>query len=601
MNIKSLFFMAIFFAVLNIHLHADEQKQESKQAEKPKPSQLAHIRISGGLEEGVAASDPLFSSIQETLKSKIDRIKKAAIDSEIKGLVLEVDGVGIGWGKVDELNQAVQLFRKSGKKVYAYLEGGELKDYLVAIAADKVFLPESGWLMLTGLRAEVTFYKALMDKIGAQADFLKMGDFKSAVEPYTRTSMSESSRKQLETVLDDFFHQSIIQRIVTLRAGRKFSSEQVRTFIDQGPYTAKRAMELGLIDQVVYFHGVTQEFKKDLKVEEVALVKNYGKDKVEEIDLSNPFAVFKLLATPKTSTNSRPKIAVIFASGAITTGRSMQDFMGDSNCGSTTIIQAIRQAENDKSVKAIVLRVDSPGGSALASDLIWAELKRCKKPVVASMSDVAASGGYYICMAASRIFAEPGTLTGSIGVFGGKINLGGTYGKLGIHSEVITRGANANLFSSTSGFSNSERESMTKLIEDVYDQFLNKAIEGRNKAGNKMDRTKLESLAGGRVWTGRQAKENGLVDELGTLSDAIRFAAKNSGLPADKEPELLMLPKSRGFLDSLFEPKAQMGAIQVAEFLKAIPFAKELRGVGTLLQMKSEPVWLLMPYRLMIQ
>jgi protease-4 len=204
-------------------------------------------------------------------------------------------------------------------------------------------------------------------------------------------------------------------------------------------------------------------------------------------------------------------------------------------------------------------------------------------------------------MAASRIFAEPGTLTGSIGVFGGKINLGGTYGKLGIHSEVITRGANANLFSSTSGFSDSERESMTKLIEDVYDQFLTKAIEGRNKAGNKMDRAKLESLAGGRVWTGRQAKENGLVDELGTLSDAIRFAAKNSGLPADKEPELLMLPKSRGFLDSLFEPKAQVGTSQIADFLKAIPFARELRGAGTLLQIKSEPVWLLMPYRLTVQ
>lgn len=578
----------------------EAKKQEAKPAEKAKPVQVAHIRISGSLDEGAAPSEPLFSVMTDTLKARLDRIRKAAEDPAIKGLVLEIEDIGAGWGKLDELAQAMADFRKSGKKIYTYIESGEMKDYLAAVSSDKVFVPEAGWLMLTGLRAEVTFYKALLDKIGAQADFLKMGDFKSAVEPYTRTSMSESSRKQLETVLDDFFHQSIVQRIVTQRASRNLKAEQVRSFIDKGPYTAKKAKELGLVDEIGYFSSIAAAFKKDLKAEEVALVKNYGKDKVDEIDLSNPFAIFKLLAAPKSTTNSKPKVAVIYASGAITTGGSFQDFLGDSTCGSSSMIQAIRQAENDKSVKAIVLRVDSPGGSALASDLIWAELKRCKKPIIASMSDVAASGGYYISMGASRIFAEPGTLTGSIGVFGGKINLKGTYGLVGIHSEVITRGANANLFSSTSGFSDSERESMTRLIEDVYDQFLTKALEGRNNAGAKMDRKTLEGLAGGRIWTGRQAKANGLVDELGTLRDAILYAAKSGGLPADKEPELLLLPKSKSFLDSLFDPRVQASSSQMGAVLGNLPFLKEFQGLGALFHLRQEPVWLLMPYRMQV-
>ena len=265
------------------------------------------------------------------------------------------------------------------------------------------------------------------------------------------------------------------------------------------------------------------------------------------------------------------------------------------------MIQAIKQAENDKSVKAIVLRVDSPGGSALASDLIWAELMRCKKPIIASMSDVAASGGYYICMAASKIYAEPGTITGSIGVFGGKINMGGTYAKLGITSEVITRGANANLFSSTSSFSKSEREAMTKLIDDCYDQFLTKALIGRGKAGSKLDRKTLEGLAGGRVWTGRQAKENGLIDELGTMQDAIKMASKLGGLAVDTDPELLLLPKGKSFLDSLLEPKTQLSLKSGLDISGISSLFNEVKGLDTFLRMRNEPLWLMLPYNLKVK
>ncbi|MBJ7305314.1 MAG: signal peptide peptidase SppA [Gemmataceae bacterium] len=575
--------------------------QDKKAEEKTKPTSIAHIRISGSLGEGVAIAEPLFSSMQETLKDKIDRIKKASTDTTVKGLLLEIDGVDVGWGKLDELTEALNNFKKSGKKIYSYLEAGEMKDYLLALSSDKIILPESGWLMLTGLRAEVTFYKEMLEKIGAQADFLKVGDFKSAIEPYTRTTMSESSRKQMESMLDDFYEKSIVARIKQERGSKKWAAEDIRKIIDNGPYTAKKAAELGLVDMVGYFPSVTEAFKKELKVDDITLLKNYGKNKVDEIDFSNPFALLKLFATPTISSNSKPKIAVIYATGAINTGKSEQSFLGSESCGSTSMIQAIKQAENDKSVKAIVLRVDSPGGSALASDLIWAELMRCKKPIIASMSDVAASGGYYICMAASKIYAEPGTITGSIGVFGGKINMGGTYAKLGITSEVITRGANANLFSSTSSFSKSEREAMTKLIDDCYDQFLTKALTGREKAGSKLDRKTLEGLAGGRVWTGRQAKANGLIDELGTMQDAIKMAAKLGGLPANSDPELLLLPKGKSFLDSFLEPKTQLSLKSGLDISGVTSLFKEVKGLDSFLRMRNEPLWLMLPYNLQVK
>lgn len=575
--------------------------QDKKAEEKAKPASIAHIRISGSLEEGVAPADPLFSNMQETLKSKLDRIKKASTDVNIKGLILEIDGVDVGWGKLDELTEALNNFKKSGKKIYTYLESGEMKDYLLALSSDKVILPESGWLMLTGLRAEVTFYKEMLEKIGAQADFLKVGDFKSAIEPYTRTTMSESSRKQMESMLDDFYEKSIVARIQQERGAKKWAVEDIRKMIDNGPYTAKKASELGLVDFVGYFPAVTEALKKELKVDDINLIKNYGKEKVDDIDLSNPFALLKLFAAPKITSNSKPKIAVIYASGTINTGKSEQSLFGSESCGSTSMIQAIKQAENDKSVKAIVLRVDSPGGSALASDLIWAELMRCKKPIIASMSDVAASGGYYICMAASKIYAEPGTITGSIGVFGGKINMGGTYAKLGITSEVITRGANANLFSSTNSFSKSEREAMTKLIDDCYDQFITKALTGREKAGKKLDRKTLEGLAGGRVWTGRQAKENGLIDELGTMQDAIKMASKLGGLAVDTDPELLLLPKGKSFFDSILEPKTQLSLKTGLDISGVSSLFKELKGLDSFLRMRNEPLWIMLPYSLKVK
>ena len=469
----------------------------------------AHIKLSGDLDETPVSSDPLFGSAAENFKSKLDRIHKAAKDDAVKALYLEIDGVTIGWGKLDELTRAVAEFRKTGKKVFAYMEGGDAKEYLLAMSCDEICMPESGWLMLTGVRAEVSFYKDLLDKIGVKADMLRMGEAKSAAESYTQTKMSEASRKQLEGVLDDFYENSMVEpHRQESRPEKKFTAEQVKKIIDDGPYAAHAAEKAGLIDRVAYQKDFEDSFKETLKVDKRHDSRNYGQAKSEELDLSSPFAIFKLMAPSKESFSSKkPKIAVIYATGVINTGKSSESLFGEASCGSQTMIEAIRQAEKDKTVKAIVLRVDSPGGSALASDLIWDEVTRCKKPVIASMSDVAASGGYYIAWRAEKIFAEPGTLTGSIGVVGGKMALEGVYEKIGIHTEVISRGANAGIFSSTFPFSPSEKEAMTALIHDTYDQFLDKAIAGRTKAGVKMTRKELEAspaAASGRA--GRRRK-----------------------------------------------------------------------------------------------
>jgi protease IV len=576
----------------------------SARAEGPAVVRLAHIKLSGSLDETPVSSEPLFGST-ENFKSKLDRIKKARNDKSIQGLFLQLDGIGAGWGKVDELRAAIADFQKSGKKAYAYLEAGETKDYLVAIACDKVCLPESGWLMLTGLRGEVTFYKGLFDKLGVKADMLQMGAYKGAAEPYTLTKMSPEFRKQLEGVLKDFFDKSLVAAIAGARASRKLTADKVRELIDEGPYTARQARAVGLVDEVAYAQDFQESVKTQLKAGQVKVVRNYGKEKPKDIDFSNPFAILKLLGGPsKTKKSTKDKIAVIYATGPIVTGKGGPTLLGGESVGSSTMVQAIRQAEQDKTVKAIVLRVDSPGGSALASDLIWKELRRSKKPVVASMSDVAASGGYYISMAARKIYAEPGTLTGSIGVVGGKIVLGGLEKKVGLTTDVIRLGKNASILSSTTPFSPTERKAMTRLMEDVYDQFLTKAIDGRARAGKKFTRADFTRYAEGRIWTGRQAKAIGLVDELGTLTDAINDAKGLAKMSKTAEPELLILPKPRNILDTLLEGKAEASLLSgsVLSLLKKVPeMSGHLRAVGGLLQLRGEPVWLILPQRVVVR
>ncbi len=447
-------------------------------------------------------------------------------------------------------------------------------------------------LLLPGVRMEITFYKGLLDKLGLRFDALKMGKFKGAAEPLVREKMSGPLRESLESVVDDNYR----EMIKAICADRRLKDYQVKTYIDRGLFSPNDARKAGLIDDLLYTDQLQENLKKALKAKDVKVVTDYKRKRVEA-DFSGFGGMMKLvelmLGGKETKrAGTKPEIAVIYAVGAITEGKSETSMFGSTTLGSTTLIAALKKADADPNVKAIVLRIDSPGGSATASDLIWRETVRIKKPIIASMGDVAGSGGYYIAMGAKKIFAAPCTLTGSIGVIGGKLVTGGLYDKLGLHTEVISRGANSGAISSNQPFTPEERKVWISVLEETYHQFVSKAAEGR-----KMTYNKLQELAQGRVYAGVTAKKLGLIDELGTLDDALAAAKKAAGLKPDAEVNLLVLPESKTFFQQLFgDPGA---ASDMDSFLPE--YFQLLRQTKMLRQMLSGRFLLWMPYEIKIK
>jgi protease-4 len=380
----------------------------------------------------------------------------------------------------------------------------------------------------------------------------------------------------------------------------------VKEAVDQGMILAADAKERGLIDRVAYADEFRASLADEYNTDKLVFVENYAKTKIDA-DFSGPMGMMKLFETVFSEPSSKSgsgaaKIALVYCVGPIMSGESQSSIFGDTTMGSTTIVEALQAADKDDSVKAIVMRVDSPGGSALASDLIWRQTQTIKKPIVVSMGDVAASGGYYISMGADRIFAEPGTVTGSIGVVGGKLSMKGFYDWIGMDTESISRGENSGIFSETEKFSPSERKIVEHMMKTIYGQFTSKAAKGRD-----MDPDKLESLAGGQVFTGRIAKRNGLIDEIGTLRDAIQAAKRLAGLDADEKYEMKLLPEAKNPFEELFgagsngEKETQLNGA-VAGLLQ---FAPQLRGplrhAAQFQQVMREPIVLMMPYAVEIK
>jgi protease IV len=562
-------------------------------------ARIAHIKLGGDLDESPVSSESLFGPPQENFTSKLDRIKAAAKDPDIQGLYLQLDDLAVGFGKMNELRRALADFKATGKKVFAYAEEYSPKAYLLATDCDWIGTPESGGVALFGMRAEVSFYKNMLENLKLKADILKVGDYKSAVEPFLSDKMSDANREQITSMLDDNFTNEMVKPIAK---GRKLTEDKVKEIIDQGPFTAPKAKKLGLVDDTVYEDEIRDKMAGALKAKTAKIDRNYGRAEAKKLDLSNPFALLDLMNGPKKATPSKKdKIAVIYAVGAITSGKSGEGnplMGGGSSVGSETIVAAIREAERDDTVKAIVLRVDSPGGSALASDVMWREIVKAKKPIVASMGDVAASGGYYISMGCKKIYAEPGTITGSIGVFGLKLVTGGVEEWAGMKTEVISRGKNSGVMSTTFPWSDSERKALTETVEAVYETFTTKAAEGRTKAGADMPVEKLKKLAGGRVWTGRQAKENGLVDELGTLGDAIGGAKKLAGIDPKQSMEMLILPRPSSFMEKLLEGEAKLPFGKVELSVLQLPgLEKAAKLAHPLLATQKDFVKVLMPFQ----
>jgi protease-4 len=577
---------------------AETSSDEGASAEvKRTKVRFALIELEGALPE-TAGSAGLFGEAQTDLRALVDRLEKASKDKTIAGAVLDIRNPSIGPGKIEELRAAIARFRATGKKVYAQLESAMPADYLIACACDEIIMPESGDLILPGIHAEATFYKGLFNKLGIEADFVHIGAYKGAAEPLTQEKFSEPVRENMTALVDSMYD----ELVTTIVKHRPLSVAQAKEVIDRGMITATKAKELGLIDRVAYPDELRSALAAAHNAEPLVYVQNYGQQAVDT-DFSGPTGILKLMQAMmggdgRPATPRGQKIAVIYATGAIVTGESVSDLFGDSVLGSTTIIEALRKANDDKQVVAIVLRIDSPGGSALASDLIWHETQVIKKPIVASMGDVAASGGYYIAMGADEIIAAPGTVTGSIGVVGGKLAVRGLFDKIGVTTETIQRGKNSGLFAMSGRFTDSERAAVMETMEDIYRQFTAKAAAGR-----KLPVEQLRDLAGGRVYSGRQAKENGLVDKLGTLHDAIASAKVLAGLDADAAVRIEVLPEPTSILDSLFATSDGEKEVRLGNTLESLSpeLMSVARKANRLRAVFDRPTALVMPFELEIR
>ncbi len=567
-----------------------EKKKEQKKAEKKTPL-VVKFTLKGDLPEGPPAPG-IFGELQTSLATVVKRLDSAAEDEDVSAVWLKIEDLSIGRGKIHELRGAIARLRKTKKPVYAELTTAESNAYLLAVACDRVVMAPSGVLLVPGVRLEITFFKGLLDKLGLKFDALKMGKYKGAAEPLVRQRMSKPLRESLVAIVEDNYG----ELIATIAADRGLKDYQVKTHLDRGLFTPADAVKAGLIDETLYPDQLKEELKKRLKAERIKLVADYKKKKIDT-DFSGFSGMMKLLemmlgGKETAKEGKKPKIAVVYAVGPIMEGKSRSDLFGASTLGSDSLIAALRKAADDEKVQAIVLRIDSPGGSSTASDLIWRETVRIHQPIIASMGDVAGSGGYYIAMGAEKIYAAPCTLTGSIGVIGGKLVTSGLYEKLGLTTEVISRGANSGAFSSSRPFTPEERKVWRAVMEETYRQFVGKAAEGRN-----MTYGKLEKLAQGRVYTGRAAKKLGLIDELGTLRDAVAAAKKAAGLKPDAEVDLMVLPKPKTFFQQLFgDPSA---AVELDSLLPEV--MGTLRRTAQLRQLLSERILLWMPYDVQVK
>jgi protease-4 len=536
---------------------------------KEAPILWGHHWLEVSLNEGIVDEKPGWSLLgggeRRTTRSLLDLLHDAKEDPAIVGLILRIEGYSAGWAKTQEIRQALLDFRARSKKVVCFSEMLNNKEYYLASAADKIVLYPAGYLNLTGLRAEIPFVKGTLDKLGIQAELEKRGKYKAAAELVTSDTMSTAYREVENSILDDLYD----QMTTSLAQSRKLTPDEVKAKIDKGPYAATEAQKDGLVDTLLYYDQVDSLVQKlwGEKPREIGERAYHRREKGDEDDWGEP-----------------PAIAVVYASGDIIMGQSFTDpLTGMKVMGGNTVAAALKQAREDRGIKAVVFRVDSPGGDGLASDIIWHEVVRLrekKKPVVVSMADVAGSGGYYIACAADTIFAMPGTITGSIGVITGKVNAKGLYDKLGIKKEILTRGANADFFSSYRSFTDKQWEQLNRQIEADYRDFVHKVAQGRHKTDDE-----IHAIAQGRVWTGKQAIQNGLVDKLGGFEDAIACAKRMARIPEAKKVRIVTLPKGKGW----FNVPLTQTVSQYKELRDAAQTLQEVR------QFEDSPILFRMP------
>lgn len=473
----------------------------------------------------------------------LNAIENAKTDSKIKGISIEIKSFLAGIAQSQAIRKKLKEFKESGKFITAYSDGYSQKNYYLSSVADSLYLNPISGLDLKGLGAELLFFKDFEDKYGVKFEVIRHGKYKSAVEPFISNKMSDANRTQLRELLQDIW-QDIKQEIAT---SRNKSVDEINTIADNlGGRNAKLAMQNNLVNDTIYHDQYESLLKKQLHVKE-----NKKLNYISLIDYINSGKGRK-----KVKLTVKDRIAVVYAQGEIKYGEGDENYIGQES-----IIKALRKAVKDKKVKAIVLRVNSPGGSALASDIIWRELERTKKekPLIVSMGNYAASGGYYISCNADKIFAEPTTITGSIGVFGMMPNVKDFADRIGINAEQVETNKHSIPYSAFEPMSEDFKKVTQESIEHIYATFLARVAKGR-----KMTVAKVNEIAQGRVWSGNQAKKNGLVDELGSLEDAIAYAAKTADL---KEYRIKNLPRYKKDLGKILSnsPFVKMQMQQMVE------------------------------------
>jgi protease IV len=504
------------------------------------PDQFALIvRLSGSIPEVSATSLP-FPGLEAQTPLTVLEIHRilhgAARDPKVKGVLLLPSGAAAGWGKTDEIRDGIAAVRAAKKPVYVWLQTPGMREYYLASGADKVFVAPEDYLDVKGLRLEATYFKGTLDKIGVRMEVEHAGRYKDAGDAFTRTSMTPETRESLNALLDGLYARAV----QAMAEGRGKTADEMRALIDQGPFLAPKAKEAGLVDDLLYERQARE-----------ALTEAAG------VGVSDVITARRYLGSGAGAARRAKRVAVLVAQGDILRFSSDGLLGDDQAITPAAMSRLIRRISETDSIAGVILRVDSPGGDALASDEILNSLRTLskKKPMVISMSDAAASGGYYIAMTGDPVIAYHGTITGSIGVIYGKANIQGLYDKLGISAEILKRGANADIDSAITPLSPEARRKMREGVDFVYEGFLKRVAEGRNKPVEE-----IAPVAEGRVWLGVDAQARGLVDELGGLTAAVNKLREKAGIAADEPVALVAYPERRSLFQQLMQREEEVAS-----------------------------------------
>ena len=537
------------------------------------PYNTLQIEISGSFaEDDVLGSLPFRRPTSLDLLTLTSLLRWAREDEQLTTVVLTIDNLDTGWARLQNLRRSIQALRYAGKYVLVYLAEGGTQEYYLASAANAVAMAPAGHLTITGLAAETMFFKGALDKLGIEAQVSQAGQYKSAGEPFTRTSLSEPHREMMNSLLDDLYDQ-IVEGVA---ATRNTDTATVRELIDQGLFLPHEAQEAGLIDYIGYEDDIPHWLEDRGGQAD-------GVNATESVQVieAGPYLRRRGRLMRRHALRYPPvRIAFMTLGGTITRGETETGSDGIQSTGSASVIRDLKHVREDPGVAGIIIRVSSPGGSGLASDLVWHELLQTKeeKPVIISMGDVAASGGYYVALAGTTVFAEEGTITGSIGVIAGKAVLQGLYAQLGLDKEILTRGKRAALFSDYLAFGPAEQERMDIEIQSFYRDFVKKVAQCRSLSYETVD-----ACAQGRVWSGRQAMARGLVDRIGGLEEALAELKHQVGIPDNWPVGVERFPKPSSLL-------------RFPSLLRLLPWGRTIHTTGW--PWARDRVWAIIPFSL---